>query len=77
MTTMREITQEVADTFGLSVDELKGRRRFAYISIARHRAMRLIRDRLGKSHTQIADFFGRHEATIRHGIQADRERAGR
>jgi len=66
----RDVLHLVADEFGVTVDELVGRRRFARICRARHTAALLLREQLGLSYPKIGqELGGRDHATAHHAVQ--------
>lgn len=53
----------VADVFGVSIADIRGRRRFARITQARHAAAYLLAER-GLGRTEIGEILGRNWSTI-------------
>lgn len=63
------IVSVVANYYGLSVDELKGKSRVNKIVLARHVAMYLIKYKLQSSYEKIGDTFGKRDhTTVMSGI---------
>jgi len=68
-TTPNRITKQVARTFNVTIEEIKGRRRTAPLALARQSAMFLIRKLLGLSLKEIGRFFGgKDHTTVIHAV---------
>ncbi|MCK4231404.1 chromosomal replication initiator protein DnaA, partial [candidate division WOR-3 bacterium] len=68
-TTPNRITKQVARTFNVTIEEIKGRRRTAPLVLARQSAMFLIRKLLGLSLKEIGRFFGgKDHTTVIHAV---------
>lgn len=65
-----KLISQTADAFGLTSQELKGRKRTAEIVTARQVAMYLLRMNTGKSLKEVGDLLGgRTPATVSYGFQ--------
>lgn len=64
MITPKMILEHVALSYGLSVDDLLGRSRYAHIATPRHIAMWLVRRKLHYSYPVIGRLFGRDHSTV-------------
>jgi chromosomal replication initiator protein len=62
----REILAKVARFFKLTVDVLKGTKRTQHISLARHIAMYLIREKTDLSFPDIGELMERDHSTVIH-----------
>lgn len=68
------LVRKIADTFGVTVDAMKGSRARGDTILARQAAYYLLRRR-GRSYGQIGQIFGgRDHSTIIHGCKRTRER---
>jgi len=66
----RRVLEAVAAEFGITVDELVGRRRTARVALARHTAALLLREQLGLQVTEVGRVLGgRHHATASNSIE--------
>ena len=65
-----EIVQQVADTFGLSIERLKGRERTREVALPRQIAMYLLREEANVSLPQIGETLGgRDHTTVMYGCE--------
>src|SRR5688572_8224522 len=76
-TSMREIAREIAIRRGVSVEDLRGDRRFKKIAKARQEAMYWAKARVpSRSLPMIAHVFRRDHTTVLHGIRVTADRFG-
>lgn len=67
---IREIAEQVATHYGLTIDDLFGPSRRSNIVAARHKAMQLAREHTRHSSTVIGQVFGgRDHTTVLHACQ--------
>jgi chromosomal replication initiator protein len=72
---MGHVAQIVADAFGVTVVDLKGKGRARNITYPRQEAMARIKDLLPHiSSSKIGRFFNRDHTTVLHGVAAVRRR---
>lgn len=69
MTSYDPIIADVADEYGVSVDDIFGGSRLKAVSEARQMAMYLYAERTRLNLSEIGRFFGRHHATVIYAIQ--------
>ncbi|MCL1912465.1 MAG: hypothetical protein FWG10_00945 [Eubacteriaceae bacterium] len=67
--TTNEIAEKTAEYFGLTVDDLQGKKRDRQTVDARYAAMYLFRDLLGSSFKAIGWFFNRDSVSVVHALQ--------
>lgn len=63
-----QVERAVAETFGISIEELRGPRRPMYVAHPRHVVWFLAHEILKFSYSRIAYLYGRDHTTIMHGI---------
>lgn len=71
---MSEIAEEVADKYGVTVQQLKGEGQGRWISHPRQEAMWRMRKETPNSTTKIGQFFGRDHTTVIHAVKAHERR---
>jgi chromosomal replication initiator protein len=72
---MSEIAQEVADKYGVTVEQLKGRGNARWISQPRQEAMTRAYEETPNSTTAVGRFFGnRDHTTVLHALKAHERR---
>jgi chromosomal replication initiator protein len=72
--TFEAITTVVCDHYALRQQDLLGRRRSKHVAVPRQIAMYLARHLLGASLPRLGELFGRDHTTIKHGVDATRDR---
>lgn len=73
--TRKKILASIISEYGVTLEELKSKRRLQKYVIARHEAMRRLRDELGYSYKKIGMIFGeRDHSSVIYGIGRARER---
>ena len=68
------LTDEVAEAYGVTRDQILSARRIGLWSEARQMLFLLAQERFGWSTTQIGRMIGRDHSTVVHGIQQARKR---
>lgn len=73
--TMHDIAIEVAASHGLTLQQLRTRRRTKLLAHARQQAMWAMRQEKRWSSIRIGDFFGVKHSTVLYGVKAYERRA--
>jgi chromosomal replication initiator protein len=63
-----EIIAKVCNYYNITNEEIRGKKRYRTIVMARHMSMFLIRTRVKLKLKAIGDLFGRDHSTVMHGI---------
>lgn len=69
--TVRKILDDVSREHGVSIEDMKGPRRFKHYVAARHDAMRRLRKSTGYSYAFIGRYFSRDTSSVRYAIEKE------
>ena len=72
--TLAKISSLVAAHYGLTLGELRGRKRARSVAWPRQVAMYLCRRHAKRSYPAIGEFFGRNHTTVMHAVRAVEQR---